>query len=167
MPDEVARGRAIIPNNVNHPESEPMAIGRNYAQALQKALRSLEKRGSSFHWGEQKHSVDELREIAKTPTDGRIVTVQQALRLGASVEQAFESVEQRLEALEEERLFSGPYDQGDALVTVNAGAGGTDSRCRAPLADGGGDRADRGPRAGSPSACRSLERSRERPRHLR
>ncbi|KQM74383.1 phosphomethylpyrimidine synthase ThiC [Sphingomonas sp. Leaf20] len=28
--DEVARGRAIIPNNVNHPESEPMAIGRNF-----------------------------------------------------------------------------------------------------------------------------------------
>ncbi len=27
---EVARGRAIIPNNVNHPESEPMAIGRNF-----------------------------------------------------------------------------------------------------------------------------------------
>src|SRR5206468_6868321 len=26
--DEVARGRAIIPNNINHPESEPMAIGR-------------------------------------------------------------------------------------------------------------------------------------------
>jgi phosphomethylpyrimidine synthase len=28
--DEIARGRAIIPNNVNHPESEPMAIGRNF-----------------------------------------------------------------------------------------------------------------------------------------
>ena len=27
--DEVARGRAIIPNNINHPESEPMAIGRH------------------------------------------------------------------------------------------------------------------------------------------
>ena len=27
---EVAEGRAIIPNNVNHPESEPMAIGRNF-----------------------------------------------------------------------------------------------------------------------------------------
>ena len=27
---EIARGRAIIPNNVNHPESEPMAIGRNF-----------------------------------------------------------------------------------------------------------------------------------------
>jgi phosphomethylpyrimidine synthase len=28
--DEVARGRAIIPANINHPESEPMIIGRNF-----------------------------------------------------------------------------------------------------------------------------------------
>ena len=28
--DEVARGRAIIPANINHPETEPMAIGRNF-----------------------------------------------------------------------------------------------------------------------------------------
>ncbi|MFT3968117.1 MAG: phosphomethylpyrimidine synthase ThiC, partial [Sphingobium sp.] len=28
--DEVARGRAIIPSNINHPESEPMAIGRKF-----------------------------------------------------------------------------------------------------------------------------------------
>ncbi len=38
------------------------------------------------------------------------------------------TIEQRLEALEEERLFSGTYDSGDALVTVNAGAGGTDAQ---------------------------------------
>ncbi len=38
------------------------------------------------------------------------------------------SVEQRLAALEEQRLFSGPYDAGDALVSVNAGAGGTDAQ---------------------------------------
>lgn len=70
---------------------EAMAIGRNYATALQKALRSLEKRGSSFHWGTEERSVDELLEISKTPTDGRIVTLQQALRKGATVEQAFEA----------------------------------------------------------------------------
>ena len=70
---------------------EAMAIGRNYATALQKALRSLEKRGSSFHWGDEPRSVDELLEIAKTPTDGRIVVLQQALRKGATVEQAFEA----------------------------------------------------------------------------
>src|SRR5262245_52628904 len=38
------------------------------------------------------------------------------------------SVEQRLAELEEERLFSGTYDGGDAVVTVNSGAGGTDSQ---------------------------------------
>ncbi|MFS0852090.1 carbamoyl-phosphate synthase large subunit [Microbacterium sp. 179-I 3D4 NHS] len=70
---------------------EAMAIGRNYATALQKALRSLEKRGSSFHWGPEERSVEELLEIAKTPTDGRIVVLQQALRKGASIEQAFEA----------------------------------------------------------------------------
>ncbi|MBF4569274.1 carbamoyl-phosphate synthase large subunit [Plantibacter sp. VKM Ac-2880] len=70
---------------------EAMAIGRNYATALQKALRSLEKRGSSFHWGEEPRSADELLEISKTPTDGRIVVVQQALRMGATAEQVFEA----------------------------------------------------------------------------
>jgi len=68
-----------------------MAIGRNYATALQKALRSLEKRGSSFHWGDEERSVEELLEIAKTPTDGRIVVLQQAMRKGATIEQAFEA----------------------------------------------------------------------------
>jgi len=38
------------------------------------------------------------------------------------------SVEERLAVLEEQRLFSGPYDAGDALVSVNAGAGGTDAQ---------------------------------------
>lgn len=70
---------------------EAMAIGRNYAQALQKALRSLERRGSSFHWGEQKLSKQELIEISKVPTDGRIVTVQQALRLGATSQEIFDA----------------------------------------------------------------------------
>ena len=70
---------------------EAMAIGRNYASALQKALRSLEKKGSSFHWGDESRSADELIEIAATPTDGRIVVVQQALRAGASVGQLFEA----------------------------------------------------------------------------
>jgi peptide chain release factor 2 len=38
------------------------------------------------------------------------------------------SAERRLDALEEQRLFSGRYDGGDALVSVNAGAGGTDAQ---------------------------------------
>jgi len=70
---------------------EAMAIGRNYSTALQKALRSLEKRGSSFHWGEETRTKAELLEIAHIPTDGRIVTVQQALRKGATIDEVFES----------------------------------------------------------------------------
>ncbi|MFG6476747.1 carbamoyl-phosphate synthase large subunit [Microbacterium sp. P06] len=70
---------------------EAMAIGRNYTTALQKALRSLEKRGSSFHWGDEPRSLDELLEVARTPTDGRIVVLQQALRKGATIEQAFDA----------------------------------------------------------------------------
>ncbi len=44
------------------------------------------------------------------------------------VEEQIASVEEWLAELEEQRLFSGPYDGGDALVTVNAGAGGTDAQ---------------------------------------
>ncbi|NBT46342.1 MAG: carbamoyl-phosphate synthase large subunit [Actinobacteria bacterium] len=70
---------------------EAMAIGRNFAQALQKALRSLEKRGSSFHWDQQNQNMSELLELSKIPTDGRIVSVQQALRVGATIEECFEA----------------------------------------------------------------------------
>ncbi|MDY7544039.1 MULTISPECIES: carbamoyl-phosphate synthase large subunit [unclassified Cryobacterium] len=70
---------------------EAMAIGRTFASALQKALRSLEKRGSSFHWGEETRTLEELLEVASIPTDGRIVTVQQALRKGATIDQVFEA----------------------------------------------------------------------------
>ncbi|HEV7183360.1 MAG TPA: carbamoyl-phosphate synthase large subunit [Leifsonia sp.] len=70
---------------------EAMAIGRSFTSALQKALRSLEKRGSSFHWGAEARAVEELLESISTPTDGRIVDVQQALRLGATIEQVFEA----------------------------------------------------------------------------
>ncbi|MDE2387303.1 MAG: carbamoyl-phosphate synthase large subunit, partial [Actinomycetales bacterium] len=70
---------------------EAMAIGRNYTQALQKALRSLERRGSSFHWDGEPGDVNALLEAIKTPTDGRIVLLQQALRAGATPEQVFES----------------------------------------------------------------------------
>jgi peptide chain release factor 2 len=48
--------------------------------------------------------------------------------LAAELEGQIGSIETRLLELEEERLFSGPYDAGDALVTINAGAGGTDAQ---------------------------------------
>src|SRR5881398_1715400 len=48
--------------------------------------------------------------------------------LAGEIEEQIRTVETRLEELEEQRLFSGRYDAGDALVTVNAGAGGTDAQ---------------------------------------
>src|SRR5207248_4277683 len=48
--------------------------------------------------------------------------------IAGELEEQVRAVQARLDALEEERLFSGPYDSGDALVTVNAGAGGTDAQ---------------------------------------
>jgi peptide chain release factor 2 len=48
--------------------------------------------------------------------------------LQGEVDEQIASVEARLAELEEQRLFSGEYDAGDALVTVNAGAGGTDAQ---------------------------------------
>jgi peptide chain release factor 2 len=48
--------------------------------------------------------------------------------MASELEDQIRSVQERLDTLEEARLFSGKYDAGDALVTVNAGAGGTDAQ---------------------------------------
>jgi carbamoyl-phosphate synthase large subunit len=72
---------------------EAMAIGRSFTEALQKALRSVERRGSSFHWRGGPPTRQEALafiEQARTPTDGRLVQVQQALRGGVTVEEAHE-----------------------------------------------------------------------------
>jgi len=48
--------------------------------------------------------------------------------LAAELKEQLASIEARLAQLEEARLFSGDYDAGNVVVTVNAGAGGTDSQ---------------------------------------
>jgi peptide chain release factor 2 len=48
--------------------------------------------------------------------------------IASELEEQIAGVQARLDELEEERLFAGRYDAGDALVTVNAGAGGTDAQ---------------------------------------
>jgi carbamoyl-phosphate synthase large subunit len=73
---------------------EAMSIGRNFTEALQKALRSMERKDSTFHWDGPTPSEEQARTFlhtAKTPTDGRIVTVQQAMRGGLSVEEVHEA----------------------------------------------------------------------------
>jgi peptide chain release factor 2 len=48
--------------------------------------------------------------------------------IAAELEQQRAAVEAKLAELEEQRLFAGPYDAGDAVVSVHAGTGGTDSQ---------------------------------------
>jgi peptide chain release factor 2 len=60
--------------------------------------------------------------------DGLVELAEEDPELEAEMEETLRSVEERLATLEEQRLFAGPYDAGDALVTVNAGAGGTDAQ---------------------------------------
>ena len=64
---------------------ESMAIGRSFVEALQKAMRSLEQTPSQF-WVSPDPEGDAL-ERARTPTDGRILDVERALRRGATVQQ--------------------------------------------------------------------------------
>ena len=70
---------------------EAMSLGRNFSEALGKAMRSIDKGGSVFHWEGEPGDVDELLTLAARPTEQRLVQVQQALRAGATVEQVFEA----------------------------------------------------------------------------
>jgi peptide chain release factor 2 len=67
-----------------------------------------------------KSDVDDLDALAEMAAE------EQSLQ--GEVDEQIASVEVRLAELEEQRLFSGDYDAGDALVSVNAGAGGTDAQ---------------------------------------
>jgi carbamoyl-phosphate synthase large subunit len=64
---------------------EAMAIGRNFPEALQKALRSLEQPGAPFSWQRPPAGKADLLARCALPHDGRLTTVHQAIRAGASV----------------------------------------------------------------------------------
>jgi carbamoyl-phosphate synthase large subunit len=72
---------------------EAMAIGRNFTEALQKALRSIERKDAPFSWAGEKSDVDvaALIDAVKVPHDGRLRKVQQALWAGATVEQVHDA----------------------------------------------------------------------------
>ncbi|MCD4850905.1 carbamoyl-phosphate synthase large subunit [Arthrobacter sp. AK01] len=71
---------------------EAMAMGRNFTEALQKALRSLEQKGSQLDFSSvPEYEVAELIEKAKRPTTDRLHQVQRAMLGGASVEDLFEA----------------------------------------------------------------------------
>jgi len=66
---------------------EAMAMGRSFPEALQKALRSLEKKGSTFSWNIEGESLEALLAKIGIPTEWRLQQVQRALWLGASIEE--------------------------------------------------------------------------------
>ena len=64
---------------------EAMAIGRSFPEALQKALRSLERRDAELSWASPPGDAAALVRRCAVPHEGRLATVHQALRAGASV----------------------------------------------------------------------------------
>ncbi|CUU57509.1 carbamoyl-phosphate synthase large subunit [Parafrankia irregularis] len=62
---------------------EAMGVGRSFAEALQKALRSMEQPGLAFSFTTPTESVEDLLAEARVPHDGRLRCVQQALLAGA------------------------------------------------------------------------------------
>jgi peptide chain release factor 2 len=84
------------------------AAAHKRAQERLETFRSLES------------DLDDLVELAEMAAEDDDIA--------AELDGQLASVEARLAALEEARLFSGTYDAGDAVVTVRSGAGGTDSQ---------------------------------------
>ncbi len=86
---------AADPTLTTHMKSvgEAMAIGRNFTEALQKALRSLERPEAVFSWEREWVDLDkdELLAQAAVPHDGRLKVVMDALRAGASAQEVFEA----------------------------------------------------------------------------
>ncbi|WP_062073104.1 carbamoyl-phosphate synthase large subunit [Demequina sediminicola] len=77
---------------------EAMSIGRNFTEALGKALRSIDKKGMNFHWDGPAPSdaqVAELLEAVVVPTEKRFIQVQQLLRAviagNCTIEQIFDA----------------------------------------------------------------------------
>jgi peptide chain release factor 2 len=79
---------------------------------------SLQRRLDTY--GSLERDVDDLEALEEIAEEDPSIA--------AELDEQRASIEGRLAELEEARLFSGPYDGGDAVVTVNAGAGGTDSQ---------------------------------------
>ncbi|MDN5571322.1 MAG: carbamoyl-phosphate synthase large subunit, partial [Propionibacteriaceae bacterium] len=71
---------------------EAMAIGRNFTEALNKALRSLEDPKAPFDFtGDIDATLDELLTTIRRPQDGRLRLLMAALRLGATTQQLHEA----------------------------------------------------------------------------
>jgi peptide chain release factor 2 len=112
--------------------------------ALKRRVAELEEQmGAPGFWDDQERAarvsaeharasrkLDEFERLQADVEDlgGLAELAEEDPELAREFDEQIASAERRLAALEEERLFSGRYDSGDALVTVNAGAGGTDAQ---------------------------------------
>ena len=73
---------------------EAMALGRNFTEALQKALRSLEQKNSTFSFAHDRLEPSALRELVeatKTPTTERLHQVRRALAAGATIDEMYDA----------------------------------------------------------------------------
>jgi carbamoyl-phosphate synthase large subunit len=70
---------------------EAMAIGRTFTEALQKALRSIEKSSAVLSWSGTPRPKDELLDLIRTPHDGRLGTIVEAIRAGATIEELYDA----------------------------------------------------------------------------
>lgn len=71
---------------------EAMALGRNFTEALGKAMRSIDRKGATFHWDGEAltgEALDALVATISRPTEHRLVDVQQVLRAGVSVDEVY------------------------------------------------------------------------------
>ncbi|AWB92541.1 carbamoyl-phosphate synthase large subunit [Aeromicrobium chenweiae] len=70
---------------------EAMAIGRNFTEALGKAMRSLDRAGAGFDWSGEIGDKDELLAAIARPHDGRITLVMDAIRAGATPQEVHDA----------------------------------------------------------------------------
>jgi carbamoyl-phosphate synthase large subunit len=110
---------------------EAMAIGRSFPEALGKALRSLEHPDAPLRWREPPGDPAELLRRCASPHDGRLATVHQAIRAGATVAQLAEATGidpwfiDQIKGIEEqaERIATGRRGQAFAPWPGEPGSG--------------------------------------------
>ncbi|MDP9399050.1 MAG: phosphomethylpyrimidine synthase ThiC [Actinomycetota bacterium] len=131
--DEVARGRAVIPANVNHPESEPMAIGRNFLVKINANIgnsavassieEEVEKMTWATRWGAD--TVMDLSTGRNIHTTREWILRNSAVPIGTvPLYQALEKVDGKAEDLSWEiyrDTLVEQFEQGVDYITVHAG----------------------------------------------
>jgi phosphomethylpyrimidine synthase len=131
--DELARGRAVLPANVNHPESEPMAIGRNFLVKINANIgnsavassieEEVEKMTWATRWGAD--TVMDLSTGRNIHTTREWILRNSAVPIGTvPIYQALEKVDGKAEELSWEiyrDTLVEQFEQGVDYITVHAG----------------------------------------------